>query len=556
LGLWSGTGGGQPLYQGIMSAHVFLANIDNVHDMEHSEKMEWKAQVKFLMAYYHFLLVQKYGPIVIADRLIAPDAVKEDLFQRRSKVEDCFDFIIRLMDEAIPDLKEQTGSIYYGQINRVGATAIKARVLFFRASPFFNGNVEFFHDFLDHNKEPFFQMTYDKEKWKTAIDAINEAIELASQNGVELYTCNKSPFTYDREDFEKQPERMQKLYDLRMLFCDPWNKELIWGLSNLIFPGGNGWEYVLAGASNIMLPTGYGDGITYNNVSSYNWVGATYKMLERYYTANGVPIDEDRTFDRSTMLEIVETPGIEDAEYEAVRGYMQPGAQTLRLYLNREPRFYANMGVTGGYWRSHNVRINTKFYAGTDGGYRSSQANYHIRTGIGVQKLVHPESISGNAQRIVRTPYPVIRMADLYLMKAEALNEYLDAPTQEVYDAINIVRERAGLPNVETVWSNAAIVKTVNRHTDKTGMRGIILEERGVEFAFEGSRYWDMFRHKRAHTEFSNPAMGWDHLAMDAETFFVLSPKQLRSFPVRNYLWPIDLNELNTNSNLIQNPGW
>jgi hypothetical protein len=241
---------------------------------------------------------------------------------------------------------------------------------------------------------------------------------------------------------------------------------------------------------------------------------------------------------------------------------MQPGAPTINLYLNRELRFYAQLGITGGYWRSHSSRIRTLFFAGnpnsSGGGYQSNNANYHIATGIGVQKFAHPETTSATAVRMVKAPYPIIRMADLYLMKAEALNEYLDAPNAEVYAAINIVRNRAGIPNVETVWSDANLVveSALNKHTRKEDMREIILQERSIELAFEGSRYWDMLRHKRAPAEFSAPVLGWNHLGDSPETFFVLGGKQYRKFTITDCLWPIDLNEMNTNSNLIQNPGW
>jgi hypothetical protein len=285
-------------------------------------------------------------------------------------------------------------------------------------------------------------------------------------------------------------------------------------------------------------------------------------MLERYYTENGLPISEDKTFNRTDMYDIVTTPGAEEPEYVELAGILQPGAPTINLYLNRELRFYAQLGITGGYWRSHTGRINTLFFNNnpnnSGGGYRSSNPNNYIATGIGVQKFSHPETTSGHGDRMAKYPLPIIRMADLYLMKAEALNEYLDAPNAEVYAAINPVRNRAGLPNVETVWSNAGLVveSALNKHTRKEGMRDIILHERGIELAFEGSRYWDMLRHRRAPVEFSTPVFGWNHLGDAAETFFVLAVKQFRKFTITDCLWPIDLNEMNTNGNLIQNPGW
>ena len=553
LGTWSGTSGGKHLYAGIRQANVFLEHIDNVPDMTDAEKNEWKAQVKFLKAYYSFLLVKQYGPIIIADELIAPDASKEELFQERSKVEDCFNYIIGLMNEAIPDLQEKIPSTLLGQVDQAVAKSIKARVMLFRASPFFNGNMEFFGDFYDHDGEPFFPLTYNKEKWKDAIDAINEAIATCEANGITLYHYDAQPYIFDRDDYAANSENVQRIYDLRMAVTDPWNNELIWGYSNLdIYNQGE-----LAHSTNMRLPEGYGGGITNTASYSWQWLAATYRMTERYYTKNGVPVDEDLTFDLDKKWEITTTPGAGDPEYQQLRGIMQPGAETIRLYLNREPRFYANLAITGGYWRSHGVRINTMMYAGSDGGFNSSQHTTDFyETGIGIKKFVHMESKSGHWARTVKYPYPIIRLADLYLMKAEALNEYYDAPTQEVYDAINQVRRRAGIPDVEAVWADGGIVRSVNKHKTKEGMRDIILQERGIELAFEGSRFWDMVRTKRAVMEFSTPVWGWNYTGSNGATFFNLEVKQTRRFTITDCLWPIDLNEINTNSNLVQNPGW
>jgi hypothetical protein len=561
LGFWSGTGLGKDLYDGIRSTNIFLEYADMIYDMTDTEKSEWKAQAKFLKAYYHFVLVQRYGPIVIADKLISPEAMKEELLQSRSKVDDCFDYIIRLMDEAIVDLNERADMNWLGQIDKIGATAIKARVLLFRASPFFSGNREYFEDFLDHDGKPFFPVNDDvattKAKWKDAADAAEVAINMAKANGRDLYTYEKAPYIYDYEDIEVNPEQMKTLMDLRMVVCDPWNKELLWGMSYL-----PDYANSLHSATNIMCPPGYTGTRTWNTACSNNWLGASYAMIERYYTSNGLPINEDKTFNQNAMYDLVVTPGAETPEYAQIAGILQPGTTVINLYLNRELRFYAQLGITGGYWRSHTSRINTLFFAnnpdGSGGGYRSQNANNYIATGIGVQKYAHPESGSGYPDAMPKYPLPLIRMADLYLIKAEALNEYLDAPNAEVYAAINTVRRRAGIPDVETVWANANLVveASLNKHTKKDGMRDIILRERSVELAFEGSRYWDMLRHRRAPAEFSSFVLGWNHLGDTPETFFVLGPKLYRRFTITDCLCPIDLNEINTNGNLIQNPGW
>lgn len=552
LGYWSGTQGGTPLYQAVRQADIFLENIGKVKDMTEVERDDWKAQVKMLKAYYLFMLVQRYGPIVLPTFTATPETPTEDLFIPRSKVEDCFKYILDLIDEAIPALDERAGENEVGQIDRIVAKSIKAKVLFFRASPFYNGNMEYYGDFVNEKGEPFFPLQYDKEKWKAAIDALNDAIATAEANGHVLYTYTKEPYLFDREAFQKNPANMKKLYDLRMVICDPWNREVVWGNSNIDYYGGGEIPH----GSNMRLPDGYGDGVKNDPGFSWQWLAATYQMAERYYTKNGLPIEEDLTFNMNTRHELVTTPGASSPDYVPLTGIMQPGTETINLYLNREPRFYANLAITGGYWRTHTKLIKTIMYANRDGGFNSSQhtTDYYC-TGIGVKKFVHPESQSGAWQRTVKYPYPIIRLADLYLMKAEALNEY-SGPSAAVYAEINKIRQRAGVPNVETVWSDPALARTPNKHLTKEGLRDIILQERAVELAFEGHHFWDMLRHKRAPGAFSVPIYGWTHTGTTGTSFFVLNVKQERRFTINDCLWPIDLNEMNTNGKLIQNPGW
>jgi hypothetical protein len=153
---------------------------------------------------------------------------------------------------------------------------------------------------------------------------------------------------------------------------------------------------------------------------------------------------------------------------------------------------------------------------------------------------------------------PYIRVADLYLMKAEALNEYY-GPSQEVYGLINTVRQRAGVPDVEVAYANTEWVteEAFNKHLNKDGLRDIILRERINEFAFEGAlHFWDMIRTKRAVQEFSNSIWGWNYQGTASYSFFTLQVIQGRKWSLSDNLWPIKISELNANANLIQNPGW
>ena len=551
IGFWTGTRGATPLYKGIRSANDFLQHIDLVPDMMVSEKKAMAAQVKFLKAYYHFILLRHYGPIVIQDKIIQADAVGEEMYPRRQKVEDCFNYILQLLDEAIPDLKERLPDSERGLIDRTIALSIKARIMLFRASPFYNGNKDY-SDFLDSDKQPFFPMEYKEEKWKEALDAVEAAIQLCEANGLGLFRYEDTPLVEDREAFENNPEKMQTLYDLRWCIVNVKNREQIWGLTYNLWD--TDWNLQTAG--NIRLPSGY-EGVTNSNIGSWNWWSADYRMLERYYTKNGLPLDEDLTFDNDRKFDLITTPEQNTPEYREMYGYMQPKVRTIQLYLDREPRFYAPLGLTGGYWRAHQLRISTLFLANTPGGWGNTFINDYEVTGVGIQKLVHPESKSGHAARQVKYPLPIIRMADLYLMRAEILNE-LYGPSQEVYSEINKIRTRAGIPDVETVYSNPDLVvpASFNKHLSKEGLHTIIMHERSVELAFEGIRFWDVYRYKRGIVDFNTPVLGWNGTQANVEVFFQLRVAQVRRFLQRDYLWPISVDELNTNKNLVQNPGW
>jgi hypothetical protein len=569
LGYWSGTGGVKSLYQGINQTNIFLANIDLAADLDETTKKDWTAQVKFLKAYYHFLLMQHYGPIVLSDQVISPEETNEEImFPKRRKIDECFDFIIKLINEAIPDLRVTTSETDLGQVNKSIATAIKARIMVTRARPFFNGNQTIFGDFYDSDGQHFFPQQESKEKWQEAITAINEAIATCTTGGFGIYKypLTKKIMNGDTADVKIAPTRIQTLYDLRYMPVDPWNNEIIWGYSNIEqFSWYDNYERWLeiATAATPKLPNKSiysGEGEFESKGSTFgagNWLAASYRMTERFYTENGLPIEEDLTFDMASRNDIVTTPGVEEPEYADIAGIMQPGMQTIKQHLNRELRFYTSLAIAGSYFRSQRYRINSTMFYGQDcgRGLGGNSEKCFYTTGIGVQKLVYPQSSAGWSFRSVFFPYPIIRMADLYLMKAEALNEY-SGPSQEVYDALNTVRRRAGIPDIEKVWSDPTLARNVNKHTNQADLREIILQERAIELAFEGSRYWDMVGYKQAVTEFSKPILGWNDRGSTAGTFYILESKQYRRFTPTNYLWPIDLKEMNINSNLIQNPGW
>lgn len=129
--------------------------------------------------------------------------------------------------------------------------------------------------------------------------------------------------------------------------------------------------------------------------------------------------------------------------------------------------------------------------------------------------------------------FPLIRLADVMLMYAEAQNEALAAPDQSVYDAVNDVRDRVGMPDLPS-------------GLNKEQMRERIRHERMVELCGEGQRYSDIRRWRIGKDVVDGVWM---------KEFTGVNIRQ-RGFPDHYYLWPIPQAEMDLNPNLTQNPGW
>src|SRR3546814_12858270 len=72
--------------------------------MDDMEKDRWKAEAKFLKAYYHFWLLRLYGPIPVIRENIPISAGPEDVKVVREPVDAVVDYIVQLLDEAAPAL--------------------------------------------------------------------------------------------------------------------------------------------------------------------------------------------------------------------------------------------------------------------------------------------------------------------------------------------------------------------------------------------------------------------------------------------------------------------
>ena len=538
FGLWSGWSDQGSLWEGIRHCNILIENIHNVVDMTEEEMNSWAAEAKFLKAYYHFLLFTYYGPIPIVDENLPISASDNEVRVKRSTVDQSVDYIVQTIDDAILDLPvRELSSNDLGRIDQVIAKSIKSRILLYAASPLFNGNSEMYSGFINEDGEHYFNQTYDQTKWDLAKDASLDAINAALENGVGLYEFSSTPPNY--EDEYEESEFLRTLYDLKYTIVDKWNSELIWGNSNPVRD--NDWWQMQAAC---MMKNPSASSVE----AAWQWIAPTLRIAELFYTENGLPIDQDLTYDFQNRFNTATVGASQN--YQA-----QYGTTTAKLNLNREPRFYSSLGFDRGYNRTWGNLWQLRMKKGEIHGRIANSDDYLI-TGYALKKLVHPDSEGDGYNKIVTYAWPMIRLSELYLNYAEAINESA-GPNQEAYDALNAVRERAGISNVEDAWGNASISATLNKHTTQDGFREIIRQERLIELSFEGNRYNDIRRWKQAEQYFNSPVFGWSVDETSVSGYYNITQVGTRSFnSPRDYFHPISINEITINPNLTQNLGW
>ncbi len=536
---WQGGNGGKDLYEGIRQCNIMLENIGSVPDMVQSEKDRWTAEVTFLKAYYHYWLLRMYGPIVLMKHNIEVSSSSEEVRLPRSPVDTCVNYIVDLLDEAaknLPDRIDNEAS-ELGRVTKAIDLSVKAQVLVLAASPLFNGNPDY-QSFTNLDGTPLFNSTPDAAKWERAAAACKEAVEFCQSLGYHLYYYQPLLSQFDLSD-----TTLTKM-SIRNAVCEKWNPEIIWGNTNSMATQGN-----IQGSAT---PRGLDPAHT-DNQGTRGSIAPPLKIAEMFYSNHGVPIDEDKTWDYASRFKL-RVAGSAD------RFNLKEGYTTVSLHFNREPRYYADLGFDGGIWYGqghYDDQGDDLLYVAAKQGQPAAVINYasYSTTGFWPKKLVNYNNIigDGNTYTVENYPWPVIRLSDLYLLYAEALNE-VSGPTDEVFMYLDTVRARAGVPPVKEAWTNYS--KNPNKFATKDGLRQIIHRERLIEMAFEGKRFWDLRRWKEAINVQNNPITGWDLPQSSPEGYYRERIIFNQTFSMRDYLWPLNETVLLANNKLVQNPGW
>ena len=541
LNFWDGGRGGNNLWIGIRDAHIFLDNIHRPQDLGSMERDRWIAEVTFLKAYYHFYLMKLYGAIPIMRTLTEVHAPIEEIRRFRDPVDDVVEFIVETIDRAMENLPltivEQAQEM--GRITKPIAAAVRAQVLLFAASPLMNGN-PYLANIVDSRGVHLFPREFDHSRWERAAEAAREAIDIAHEAGHQLFE-----FT---EFLPNISETTRTLLSIGGAVTERWNNEIIWGETRANTRDGHGLQAFAA-------PKAPGRGHWF----ARSLLAPTLDVAEQFHSSNGVPIEEDNSyFWTNNFLHRHSITTIPDEGIN--RHILDVGQRTATLHLNRELRFYGNLFFSRGTRYQIGMlndeadlsRFNFLANSGVPGGRTGAGEDFSITGYLNRAVISARTSITNTALTPHRFSFPIIRLADLYLMYAEALNESLPAPTGTVHYYVDRVRERAGLEGVVTSWAQHS--RYPNRPLTQEGMREIIRRERLIELSGEGHRFWDK---RRWMIPLLQEVRGWNTFGETPEEFYQVTVHFVRPRQTfRDFLWPINTNAIVINPNLMQNPGW
>jgi starch-binding outer membrane protein, SusD/RagB family len=458
-------------------------------------------EARFLRAYFYSEMFMHHGGLPIITVPLDRSSMSEDELQfPRETFANTFDFIINELDDIVKNgylpVKYSAGNAGAGRATLGSALALKGWLELFAASALFNSGTPYLAD-----PENYVHFATPRPNLYAQAAATNKKFIDDYGNG--------------------------KFYNLFGDLANMWraandyNSEVIWDRQVVANIGNSGpgtqsmgGNYERRGGVTYVL----GQYMTWGN---YN---PTQEVVDAFRMANGKTITDPTS-----------------------------GYDPQNPYVNREPRFYMWIVYDGAPYKLDWMPRTDTIYTRIDQVRPSvNQIDLAGNTDVGdsgyyQKKKMNPDAAP--ADNANGTNFVYYRYAEVLLNYAEAQNEAA-GPDATVYDAINKIRKRAGIPDLE-------------QGLTKDQMRLAIRNERRVELCFEGKRYHDNKRWKTAEVVMnarrhnmvirnSVPANNSGVWVYSVEPEVKFTPK----FDLKQYMTPIPQNVIDQNSKVKQNPGY
>lgn len=490
-----------------------LANLDKLVSATDEERNLLLGQMYFFRAWCHFEIARAWGGIPYIDQLLEPNdnmkLPRLSLEETFLKVAEDFDRAAKLLpwdwDETVQG-KAAPGK-NWGRITKGIALAMKARTYLYAASPWIEG--------LKNGTENKYNLALCDSAARAASAVINS-------NRYELVPWDQYHYNFARNDNSGNN------------FIS--TKEIIF--SRIETRTGLDWINSVIGRIHLSKRTVAGTNA--NGIVT----SPTLNFVNLYETAKGLAIGDDPTYNPANP------------------------------WVNRDPRFLKTILVDGVKWSNKAKPMTIELFSegGTNGaGLDMAPSVGGSISGFLIRKYtcfgVNSDDKNWNSYRLQE---PYIRLPEMYLTYAEAVNEIggpsatLSGSSMTALEAVNIVRRRVKLPVAENItlpfelqaYGTVSLPDVNAKYTgSKEAFRERVRNERSVELAYEGHRWYDIRRWYVAHKPEYSQALG---LAFSkAHTSF-------RSFVImdrvfqnpKHYLLPFNQSDTYLYKDFKQNPGW
>lgn len=533
-------------YKAIYRANLVLKNIDDVPEKTGVNLDVLKGETYFLRAYIYTELLRGFGGVPIVDKVYTIEEAAE-LLLPRSNVADVMDFILKDIEQAVSLLPEEQTGVNLGRATKGAAKALKARLMLHIASPLY----------ADRSINTLECNQYKGDRQALYQQALDAAKDVINNGPYSLIDCNALTIKEIADKFHN------------IIITN--NDETIWA-KQYVNKDKDADNWIRNRVALLHGPNGY-----------HNWAGTTptHDLVMAFETVDG-------TFPNNLL---------------------NPGEETnVNPYTNREPRFYATIGYDGAEWGRPRAadaavfdatplgKLQFGYYELSSGGSeveaiqaidddnktlkkqtfngmigvdtRMSNIEKWNGTYTGyLEKKLIDGTVSATEHNFQTNPMPYIRLAEMYLIAAEACIELNKLDEAATY--LDALRGRIGRPDTKATL--AVRGKTFNQ----SDLREFLRQERRVELAYEESRYYDVRRWMIAPQAGSKKLTGitivgrlkpgktatlpYEHNEEVYDyTWTVLNLNYIekRKWDNKMYFAPIKLEETLRNTAIDQNPGF
>lgn len=435
-------------------------------DYEKAQQDLMIAQAYALRAYCYLQLIKRWGGVPVLRESLGKD--HDYSKDKRASFAQCVDFIIESCDKA-EALQWRQRLLSYGlpELSRAAIWTVKSQAALYAASPLWADDCA----------------GTEKYTWERAAEITKQALDLCTGHGLALFDAATA------------------FPDESATGLTPYDKFFLTS-----YPGSGGWD-----TETIYQPTNYGAqrqslvwqyaGMPIDDGQVSAGACPTQEMVDAYEVLNDDGSESTPLLDLANPYNADGSPNISQKARDF--GYVDCSD---KMYLNRDPRFYATIYYDGVTVKLENSEYEVETFVGGNCGLSlSPSSRRNTCTGYYLRKFNNAQSSTsgGNKDGYIR----MFRLAELYLNFAEAAYRAHGADWQA--PATEVLEMEEGddgemVEKLNTYGTPMSAREAVNAVRARVGMPGVaddgeafwlrLCNERRVELAFEEHRFFDVRR--------------------------------------------------------------